>query len=131
VIGQRVIATRLSAQIALATASGWTIPRPAVIDTGAGTSVIPPVIWKQSRFVDLGRVRIGGINKRKECQIPAILAEIECILSDDQSVLGPLRMHAYLAEPEDAPRLIGILGFIERGVLRVELSKNRASLRMP
>jgi hypothetical protein len=124
-------ATRLFAEVSLATDVGWTLFEPAVIDTGAPVSVFPPAIWKPSRHTPLGRVKIGGLARREECQLPAILAEIDCTLSDGRRSLGPIRMHAYLVEIENAPTLLGVLGFIERGVLRVDLSKDRAFLRMP
>lgn len=129
-IGHRVTATRLLADVSVATDAGWTLFEPAVIDTGAPVTVLPRANWSGSRFKKLGRVKIGGLARREECRLPAILAEIECRLSDGVRGLGPLRIPAYLVETEDAPRLIGILGFIERGVLRVELSKNHAYLRM-
>lgn len=129
-IGHRLTAIRLFADVSVVTNSGWSLYRPAVIDTGAPVSLFPPSIWKDARRKELGRVRVGGLARRPECQIPAILAEIECTLSDGRRALGPIRTHAYLVETEDAPRLIGMLGFIERGVMRLDLSKDRALLRM-
>ncbi len=130
-IGHRLTAIRLVVNVSVATETGWSIFKPAVIDTGAPVSVFPPAIWKQSRHTPLGRVQIGGLARREECQLPAILAEIDCTLSDGRRSLGPVRTHAYLVELENAPTLIGILGFIERGVLRVDISKDSAFLRMP
>ena len=130
-LGHRISAIRLRASVSVLTESGWSVFHRAVIDTGAPISVFPPAIWKHARHASLGRVRIGGLARREACQIPAILAEVDCALSDGQRSLGPLRMHAYLAEVENTPALIGILGFIENGVLRVDLSNNRAALRMP
>lgn len=130
-IGRPLPAIRLGCALSIATNTGWNPFRWAVIDTGAPISLLPPLFWRNSQHITLDRVTIGGVSKRQECRIPAILAEIECTLSDRQHSLGPIRMHAYLAEPEDAPVLIGVLGFIERGLLRVDLSNNRASLRMP
>ncbi len=52
------------------------------------------------------------------------------MLSDGAKSLGPIRIHAYLVETDDAPRLIGMLGFIERGVLNVDVSRRRAHIRM-
>lgn len=129
-IGHRVAAIRVFAEISVATPTGWSLFEPAVVDIGAPISVLPPSIWKQSHHTALGRVTIGGIARREECQIPAILAEINCMLSDGQQTLGPLRMHAYLAEVVNAPTLIGILGFLERGVLCVDFPKNRGFLQM-
>ncbi|MCK6485132.1 MAG: hypothetical protein HUU22_00805 [Phycisphaerae bacterium] len=68
--------------------------------------------------------------RRKTCQLGAMLAEIDCALTDGQRMLGPIGVHAYLVETEDAPRLIGMSGFLERGVLHVDVSRGRATLRM-
>lgn len=59
-----------------------------------------------------------------------MLAEVDCSLSDGVHVVGPIRMPAYLVEIDNAPRLIGIQGFIERGVLHVDLSRKHAHLKM-
>lgn len=130
-IGHRLVAVRMFADLTVATSEGWSRYRRAVVDTGAPVSMFPPAIWRQARYRALGRVRIGGIARREECRIPAILAEIECMLSDGERSLGPFRMYACLAEVEDAPTLVGISGFTERGVLRADTAKDRAFLRMP
>ena len=130
-IGERLPAVRLVAQVSLATSAGWTDHDPAVIDTEAPISLFPRAIWRHADFRAIGRVRVGGISQRRGCQIPAILAEVRCTLSDGAALIGPLVLHAYLAEADDAPALIGMLGFIERGVLHVQLSRRRAILRLP
>lgn len=129
-IGHRVAAIRLVADISIATDTGWTLFEPAVVDTGAPVSVLPPAMWKQARFRTMGRVKIGGLARSEACQLPAILAEVESVLSDGKRLLGPIQMPAYLVEVENAPRLIGIQGFIERGTLHVDLSKDKAFLRL-
>lgn len=78
----------------------------------------------------MGRVRLGGIVRRSDCKVPATLAKVHCAATDGREVLGPIPMLAYLVEVDDAPLLIGMLGFIERGILRVDVSKNSASLRI-
>jgi len=42
---------------------------------------------------------------------------VRCTLSDGAASIGPLEMRAYLAEQDDVPTLIGMLGFIERDTL--------------
>ncbi len=130
-LGQRLPAIRLLTHVSLTKTAGWTDFRLAVIDTGAPVSLLPPLIWRQAERRELGRVSLGGVARRKECQIPAILAEVTCRLSDGVTSIGPVLTHAYLAEHDNVPTLIGMLGFIERGVLRVELARNRAFLRLP
>lgn len=129
-IGHRLPGVRLVANVSLATSDGWTGFDPAVIDTGAPVCLFPPAIWSLSDHRVLGRVRLGGISRRRECQIPAMLATVSCIISDGTKSLGPLRIRAYLAEQDNVPTLIGMHGFIERGVLHVQLSRHRAFLTM-
>src|SRR5262245_38759313 len=97
-IGHRLPGVRLVAIVSLATADGWTGFDPAVIDTGAPVCLFPPAIWSRADHHVLGRVHLGGITRRPECQIPALLAELRCILSDGTRSLQPLRIRAYLAE---------------------------------
>jgi len=60
-----------------------------------------------------------------------MLATVRCWLSDGSASLGPLDMHAYLADKDDVPTLIGMLGFIERGILHIDISHGHVYLRMP
>jgi hypothetical protein len=129
-IGQRLPGVRLVANVSLAKLDGWTGFDPAVIDTGAPVCLFPPAIWSRSEHHVLGRVRLGGISRRRQCRIPALLATVQCILSDGAQSLGPLRIRAYFAEQDNVPTLIGMHGFIERGTLHVELAKGRAFLTM-
>jgi hypothetical protein len=75
-------------------------------------------------------VKLGGLTRRPEPQLTAILAQIECTLSDGRRSPGPLTTHAYLAEAEEAPRLIGILGLIDRSIMHIDITRERAFLRM-
>lgn len=129
-IGREVPAVRFVTNISLARPDGWTRFDPAVIDTGAPVCLFPPAIWRDTDYESFGRVQIGGISRRSESQVPAMLARVTCRLSDGDTLLGPLTMQAYLAENDDAPTLIGILGFLEHGLLRLDLSRNTANLSM-
>lgn len=124
--GFPVEAVRLVTHLSLATNVGWTKFRDVVVDTGAPISLLPSDLWKAARFRELGRTHVGGINSRAECRIPAILAEIECLLSDGTNSLGPLLIHCYLAESNQTPTLLGVSGFIARGVLHVEIENGVA-----
>lgn len=127
-IGVKLPATRLTCQVCLQTADEWTRYRPAVIDTGAPVCLFPRTLWSSTEYEPLGRVQIAGISRRPECRMPALLAFVKCMISDGISSWGPLKMKAYLAESDSAPTLIGILGFIEKGILHVDLTGNRVFL---
>lgn len=127
-IGHRVPAIRLIASVSLATSDGCSSYDPAVIDTGAPICLFPAAIRSRADHQILGRVRLGGITRRPECQISALLAELRCVLSDGTNSLTPFRIRAYLAEQDNVPALIGMHGFIELGVLHVHIARNRAYL---
>ncbi len=88
-IGRQVSAVRLVADISVATDTGWTHFEPAVVDTGAPVSVLPRALWQHARYRSFGHVKIGGLARSEECQLPAILDEIDCSLSDGVHVVGP------------------------------------------
>lgn len=128
--GHPVEAVRLFTQISLSSPDGWTRFRRVVVDTGAPISLLPSTFWQTARYVARGRSEVGGVAARPECRIPATLAEVDCVLSNAPVALGPLRMYAYLAEADDAPALLGMSGFIERGTLHVCVEGQEAFLEI-
>ncbi|MBK8267773.1 MAG: hypothetical protein IPK83_05490 [Planctomycetes bacterium] len=105
---------------------GWTPYRPGIIDTGAAITLLPKEAWLDTDHQVIGDVLIGGVNAKPECRIRAKFATLDCILSDGRERLGPQTIHAYLAESNEVPLLIGISGLIESGVLMLELKKDVA-----
>ncbi len=125
-IGYQLTAVRILTNISLPTQSGWGPYHPAIVDTGAPISMFPMHVWQHGAFTEIGHVMAGGVVQRDECRIPAKLARIECLLSDGKESLGPLLIHAYLAESYQAPTLLGIAGVLESNSLRVNVGKNAA-----
>lgn len=121
---------RLIAHVCFGTSTDWSPYRPGIIDTGAAVSLLPLQIWKDIEYDVIGTVRVGGIVGRDECRIPAQLARVTCALSDGSNVGGPLTIHAYLAESNEVPLLLGVSDLIERGHLSAELKKGRAFLEI-
>ncbi|MBI4919094.1 hypothetical protein HY837_04130 [archaeon] len=76
---------RLKGVIQLKTSNGWTKPYPAIIDTGAHTSVIPLSIWKQSTHEKVGKYKMFGISKKEDCFLNVDIGKITCILVDEKA----------------------------------------------
>lgn len=125
-VGQTLDAVRVYADVVLPDPAGNREFQRAIIDTGAPVSMFPRYFWNGVPHKALGEVRVGGIARRDECRIPATLAEVECMLSDGSTSLGPLRIHAYLADSDSVPALLGMAGLLERVRLVVDVPAGEA-----
>lgn len=97
------------------------------MDTGATLSLFPFRIWRGADYQIIGGVRVGGVVPLDQCRVPAKLARISCALSDGTTLIGPLSIHAFLAESDDVPLLLGVSDLIETGTLLVSLNKSQAT----
>jgi hypothetical protein len=126
-IGYVLNATRLVAHVSFKNAGGWTPYRQGVVDTGAAASLLPAEVWHDAQYELIGSTRVGGINARDECRIPAQLALVDCALSDGNDVIGPLAIHAYLAESNEVPLLLGVCDLLETGVLSIAIRQGHGT----
>ncbi|MBI2507783.1 hypothetical protein HYV89_02410 [Candidatus Woesearchaeota archaeon] len=55
---------RLKVGVQFKTTNGWTKPYPAIVDTGAHTSVIPLSIWKNLIHENFGEYKMFGVSKK-------------------------------------------------------------------
>lgn len=104
--GYRVI--RLLALTTFRGHDRWSVPKPAIVDTGAHISLIPRSLWRELpvRIIDTHYVR--GVIPRKECSLPVRIGEVDCMVIDEEmNSLGPHRMTAFLADADDVPLLLG------------------------
>ncbi len=119
-VGHPVPAGRLFAQLSLRTDTGWAPFRAVVVDTGAPITLLPKRLWEHATFFSRGRAKIGGLTRRPECLIDATLAEVDCLISDGAVAIGPLRIHAYLADSDEVAALLGFAGILNRLVLHID-----------
>lgn len=73
---------RLMAQARFRTSDGWTDLYPVIIDTGAPMSVLPKRIWNKAETKRLTEHSLRGIVPQKECSLPVVVGEVECVLAD-------------------------------------------------
>ncbi len=126
-IGYTFSATRIVARVALKTPSGWTSYEPGIVDTGATVSLFPARTWRAADCQIIGDVQVGGVIPLDQCRIRAKLARVSCALSDGTTLIGPFNIHAYLAESDEVPLLLGVSDLIESGTLLVSMAKNQAT----
>ncbi len=129
-IGYSLSTARVTAHFLLRSSGRWTPYLRGIIDTGAAVSLLPADVWKDAEYDLIGSVRIGGVVPRDECRVPAKLARLTCALSDGVQLIGPLNIHAYLAESDEVPLLLGVSDLIESGELRVAIRQNQATFEL-
>ena len=126
-IGYSLGANRIIARVALKTTSGWGPYEHGIVDTGATVSLLPARTWRDADYQIIGDVMVGGVIPLDQCRIRAKLARVTCALSDGTTLLGPFNIHAYLADSDEVPLLLGVSNLIESGTLLVSMARNLAT----
>jgi len=98
---------RVTVGVSFQKPDGWTQPYEAIIDTGAPVSIIPPAIWREMDREELGESKIQGIVSREDAYLPVKIANIHCVLMDEDSMTDILKIKAYLSLEESAPLVLG------------------------
>src|SRR5437868_271486 len=101
--GFHIESCRILTDVSLHCAGGWTPFRPMIIDTGAPLSLFPRRMWQQADTRDMGRIRIGGVIRKAECMLDVTLATAVIAIRDRTTQLGPMEVHALLADTDDVP----------------------------
>lgn len=127
-IGHESTLVRIVVQAALRFPEDTPRFRDAIVDTGAPFSVFPLRMWRDKPVETLGVVRIGGVVRPASNRMEALLANVECVLSDGPSWIGPMRIRAYLSQTDEVPLLIGVSGILERLRLVIDLPRSQAFL---
>ena len=126
-IGYSLNAIRITARVSLKTASGWTPFQHGIVDTGAAVSLFPLELWRSAEHQIIGDIRVGGLAPLDSCRIAAKLARVSCALSDGTTLIGPFNIHAYLAESDEVPLLLGVSDLIESGTLLIRIGQGEAT----
>lgn len=121
---------RLEGLISFKTSDGWTDPEIALLDTGAPLSVIPYPLWKNIIYNKITNYEIHGIVPKKECKIPAIIAEISCFICDKSgNETKGIKTNAFLVKSEGVPLIIGFRNLLSKFKVCFEYENNVAFLK--
>ena len=104
------------------TGSGFTKPYPAIIDTGAHTSLLPFWVWSSAKHTLLGNHYVKGLVPGAKLDVK--VAEVTAVLAD---VLNTSREYTFLCffSPNDtAPLILGFKELLSKFKLVVDYSQN-------
>jgi len=121
---------RIICQVRFRTEKGWTYTEKAILDTGAPTSVLPQDIWERISVNSLVDYTVGGIVPKEECILKGHLAEVECILHDDQNETPPISIVAFLAPTSEIPLVIGFRDLLTKFHVSFDYRKKEAWLEI-
>ena len=123
-----IFAIRLCCDVAFSTASGFTDPHRAIIDTGAPLSLLPLYVWEQCKVKKIRDSAIKGVVPRPECVLPVTLADLTCMLVDGQNKTSELSIKAQLAYTDEVPLVIGFRDLLDSVELHIDYRRKVAYL---
>ncbi|MDP3723178.1 MAG: hypothetical protein Q8R91_06770 [Candidatus Omnitrophota bacterium] len=110
---------------------GLSDPYPAIIDTGAPTSIIPLSLWSQTHVRRLKPFLLQGLVARKECAISVTAGIIGAVLEDLQGRQLRRSFRTYLAQTDEVPLILGMQDMLEDGKVFLDLKAQTAWLEFP
>jgi len=126
--GIDLLISRLFVRVRMRTKTAWTDPHPAIVDTGAPTSIVPMRLWNPCEVDILGDHTIRGIVAAEECALPVLVGCMSFVFADRRHESPMLTAKTYLALTDEVPLLIGFSGLLDRCVLHVDAPAKTASL---
>jgi len=78
--------------------------------------VLPISLWERLAVeIEVEAAPLIGINDRPECQIPASLGQIRCVLTDETGQVSPeLWILCFLAQTDRVPIILGFADLLSR-----------------
>lgn len=129
--GRTIWTYRCFARLWFRQSPGWSAERLAIVDTGAPFSVIPSTVWQPLAITELFSTHLRGIIPKVAASLPARLAQVSCVLTDEQGVSPVLTLTALLVEAPDVPLILGWSGCLDRAKLVLDGARWRAHLEFP
>lgn len=122
---------RVLCDLRFLSSNGLTDPYPAIVDTGAPTSIIPRSLWSRTTVRQLKSFPLQGLVARKECAISVTAGIISAVLEDPAGHQLKRSFRAYLAQTDEVPLILGMQDVLEEAKLHVDLKADTAWLEFP
>lgn len=119
---------RLLCDLRFPSGTGLSDPYPAIVDTGAPTSMIPRSLWGRTPVRRLKSFSLQGLVARKECAVSVAAGIISAVLQDGDGRQLKRTFRAYLAEHDEVPLILGMQDLLEDAKLFLDLSAQTAWL---
>lgn len=126
--GQTLFTHRCFAHLRFRQSDGWSDERLAILDTGAPFSVIPTTLWSSLRVRHLFASPLRGIVPKLSASVPAHLALVETVITDEYRVSPTLQVAALLVDAPDVPLILGWAGCLDQAKLLLDPPHNLAWL---
>ncbi len=101
---------------------GFTVPYPAIIDTGAHTSVIPLRIWSKSEHKILGRHHITGLIP--DVKLDVKVGEIKATLVDPSAISKEYKFLCFFSPNDKTPLILGFKELLSEFKLVINYPEN-------
>ena len=108
--------------------TGPSDPYPAIIDTGAPTSIIPRSLWDRAPVRRLKSFSLQGLVARKECAVSVTAGVISAVLQDAHGHQVKRTFRAYLAEHDEVPLILGMQDVLAEAKFFLDLKTQTAWL---
>ncbi|MEW6202560.1 MAG: hypothetical protein AB1546_11320 [bacterium] len=118
---------RLYCDVQFITKDGYTEPYPAIIDTGAPTSLIPQKIWKTSIYSKLKEeYEIQGIVPLRRCSLKVSVGKISGMFIDRDNHSKEISFVSYLARTDRIPLILGFKDILEKCKIFADYNSKKA-----
>ncbi len=117
---------RIFCNVKFKTPVGFTGPYPAIIDTGAHTSIIPARIWKMSGYTILGDHYVAGLVPGTKLGVK--VGEVGAIFVDLINSSKEYEFLCFLSPNDRTPLILGFKELLSEFAIMVNYPKNTAWL---
>jgi predicted aspartyl protease len=114
---------RLFASVQFKNPTDWSKAYRAIVDTGAPISLLPAFVWKKLDRVELADHHVGGVGGAR---LPVKVAKVTCFLEDGRNRTKEMEIHAFLAQTDDVPLILGFKDLLARLVLHCDYRRQIA-----
>ena len=104
----------------------WTIPYPALIDTGAHTAIIPKKIWSDLSINKIAKHYVRGLIPKEECKLDIEVGEVELLVCDKVKHTNKMQILCYLAPVDNIPLILGFKDLLSKFNICFDYDKNNA-----
>ena len=105
---------------------GFSKPFPAIIDTGAHTSLLPKRIWESSSHNILGNHHIAGLVPGAKLDVN--IGEVTAILTDIINTSNEYKFLCFLSPNDNIPLILGFKELLENFKIIINHKENIVSL---